>query len=77
MTYMTSRIRKSYPRFDRHGGYLEACAELARETGADAGAIYDEWNDRAIARLHAGEIEVEDAERLALEDVRDWYRRAS
>lgn len=74
---MTARIRKSYPRFDRHGGYMEACAALAEETGCDVESCYAEWIERAEARLYTAEAEIEDCERLALEDVRTAYRRAS
>lgn len=75
--YRASQARKSYPRFDRHGGYREACGELAEETGGNVDAIYEEWIDRTQARLYNGEREVEDAERLAMADTREAYEGTS
>lgn len=72
-----SHIRKSYPRFDRHGGYMEACAALAEETGCDVVSAYDEWRDRVEARLYTGMVDVDDAEAAAMDDVRERFRRAS
>ncbi len=71
------RARKSYPRIDRHGVYMEAVAELARETGADVVAAYEEFSERCTALLYTGDHDIEDAEALALEHARDAYRRAS
>ena len=70
-------IKKSYPKVDRHGVYRELIAELAEETGADVSSIWEEWQERAGTRLYLGELELEDAEQKALEDVRERYRRAS
>ena len=72
-----AHIRKSYSRFDRHGGYRDACAELAAETGSDVESIYEEWEHVAATRMYDGTIEVEDAEIAALNEVRERYRRAS
>lgn len=71
------RAVRGYPRLDRHSGYREACADLADETGANVEYVYEEWQERAGTRLYLGEMEVEDAERLALEDVRERFRAAS
>jgi hypothetical protein len=71
------RAQRSYKRLDRHSGYREACADLAEETGANVEHVYEEWQERAGTRLYLGEMEVEDAERLALEDVRERFRAAS
>ena len=71
------RIRKSYNRFDRHGGYREACAELATETGGDVESIYSDWEHFASTSMYDGTIEVEDAEIAALQMVQSIYRRAS
>jgi hypothetical protein len=72
-----AHIRKSYNRFDRHGGYRDACAELARETGSDVESIYEEWEHVASTRMYDGTVEIEDAEIAALNEVRERYRRAS
>lgn len=71
------RAVRSYPRWDRHGGYLDACAELARETGGDAASIYSEWEHEAQTRLYGGVLEVEDAEIEALQEIQRRFRRAS
>ena len=77
MTDRATRARKSYPRFDRHGGYMEACAALAEETGCDVVSAYSEWRDRVEARLYTGMVDVDDAESAAMNDVRERYRNAS
>jgi predicted metalloprotease len=71
------RAQRSYPKVDRHGVYREACAELAEETGADVESIWEEFQERAGTRLYMGELELENAEMLALEDVRERFRAAS
>ena len=71
------RAQRSYPKVDRHGGYREACIALAEETGGDVESIWDEFQERAGTRMFCGELEIEDAERLAMEDVRERFRRAS
>lgn len=71
------RAKRSYPKQDRHGIYREACAELAEETGADVESVWEDFGHRAAVRQYLAEIDIDEAERLALEDVRDQYRRAS
>ena len=71
------RARQAVKRFDRHGGYRDACAELARETGSDVESIYEEWEHVASTRMYDGTVEIEDAEIAALNEVRERYRRAS
>ena len=71
------RAQRSYPKWDRHGGYLEACAELAKETGGDAESMYSEWAHEAQTRLYEGALEVEDAEIAALKVVQERFRAAS
>ncbi len=71
------RAVKSYPKVDRHGCYREACAELAEETGGDVESIWEEFQERAGTRMYLGELEVEDAEMKALDDVRERFRAAS
>jgi hypothetical protein len=68
-----TRAKKSYPRIDRHGAYRELCAELATETGADVVSIWEEFQERAGTRMYCGELEIEDAERLAMDDVRERF----
>ena len=77
VNYMTEHIRKSYPRWDRHGGYAEACGALAEETGGDPDSIYEEWLTVAETRLMTGTLEVEDAEIEALREVQERWRSAS
>lgn len=71
------RARKRFIRFDRHGGYLDACAELARETGGDAASMFEEWEFAVTTSLYSGTIEVEDAEIEALRFIQERFRRAS
>ena len=71
------RARKRIHRFDRHGGYLDACGELARETGADPESVYSEWEFLVTTALYEGTVEVEDAEVAALTEIRQRFRRAS
>jgi len=71
------RAKKSYPKFDRYGGYMQAVAELASELGADVVGMYEEWLARCESLLFTGDHDVEDCESMALEHVRDAYRRAS
>jgi hypothetical protein len=71
------RIKRSQPKVDRHGVYREACAELAEETGGDVESIWEEFTERAATRQYLAEADVDTAEQLALEDVRERYRRAS
>lgn len=72
-----SRAKRSYPKLDRHGVYLEALAELAQETGANVSAVHEEWADRCTAMLYTGDYDTEDAEAASLEHVRAAYRKAS
>jgi esterase/lipase superfamily enzyme len=58
---------------DPTGAHHAACAELARETGADVGDVVDTWD--ACATTRAYDIDRATAERLALDDVRDIYQR--
>lgn len=71
------RARKSYPKFDRYSCYMQSVAELASELGADVVGMYEEWLSRCESLLFTGDHDVEDCEQLALEHVRDAYRRAS
>jgi len=70
------RAQKSYPKWDRHGGYLDACAALAVECGSDPSSIYEEWEFEATQRFYETP-EIEDAEIDALKIVQLRYRRAS
>ncbi len=71
------RAKRSYPKVDRHGAYRELCIELAEETGGDVESIWEEFQERAGTRMYLGELEIEDAEKLAMDDVRERFRRAS
>jgi len=71
------RATKSYAKWDRHGGYLDACRDLARETGADPESVYSEWEFEATQRLYNGTIEIEDAEIDALKEIQRRFRLAS
>jgi hypothetical protein len=53
----------------------EACIELARTLGVDAGALVEQWTERAAIREFEGNQPRVDAERDALDDVRLLYRK--
>ncbi len=53
----------------------EACIELARTLGVDAEALVEEWTERAAIREFEGGQSRADAERDALDDVRQRQRR--
>lgn len=55
--------------------YYVLAAELADETGADVGAIIDEFDERAACRQYLGAASRDEAERLAWGDVEQRFRR--
>lgn len=57
------------PRWDAFGEYLEKAAELAEKLGIGAVEIYEEFCERAAIRHYLGELDIQEAERKAWEDV--------
>ena len=79
-----AHIRKSYPRFDRHGGFRDACADLAAETGADDHQVGGEfvgiftrsvWSTRDTSRRgpHDRRGDGQPFEKVASADVVDRF----
>lgn len=70
------RVRRAMPpRVDPTGACHAAVAELAREHGMDAADLLEQWSDRAACRAYLGGASQAEAERLAVEDVRESVRR--
>jgi len=69
-----ARVRAADRTRDPDGWYHRACRALADEVGAEVGHVLDEWEERAAVREYCGETPREEANRLALEDVRDRLR---
>jgi hypothetical protein len=60
-------------RWDRDGRWAEACASLALLVGVDAADLYEEHGERASVRHYLGELDIDEAERLAFEDIRSRF----
>ena len=66
------RVRRARPaREDASGECRAALAELAEATGRPLAQLVEEWSERAAVREYLGSYSRDDAELLALEDVRD------
>ena len=53
----------------------DACIELAKTLGVDAEVLLEQWAERAAIREVDAGFSREEAERLALEDVRLAHRK--
>jgi hypothetical protein len=71
-----ARARAKNPPQDPTGEHHEAIAEIAQRCGRDVGELVDEWHERAASREYLGGITRDDAERLAVADVRSAYAPA-
>jgi hypothetical protein len=73
------RVRRAMPpRVDPTGACHAAVAELARDHGLDVADLLEETLERASVREYLGGVTRPEAERLAVEDVREAvYRRDS
>lgn len=69
------RARRSQPRWDARGEYLELAAELARKYALDCVDIYGEFCERTAVRVYLGELDTNEAERLAWQDTRERFER--
>jgi hypothetical protein len=63
------------PREDPSGACYAALAALAVDHSLDVGALIEEWSERAAMRAMVGGLPLAEAERLAVEDVRENVRR--
>jgi hypothetical protein len=73
------RVRRARPPHeDLSGACYAALADLAVDHALDMGALIEEWSDRAAMRAMVGGLPLAEAERLAVEDVREAvYRRGA
>ena len=70
------RVRRATPpRVDPSGACHAAVAELARDHGLDVADLLEETLERASVREYLGGVTRPEAERLAVEDVRESVRR--
>lgn len=69
------RARRAMSPRDPTGEWHEACAEIARAAHVDAGDVLDDWSHRAAIREYEAGVTRADAERLAVDDVREQYLR--
>jgi hypothetical protein len=61
------RLRTPNP--DRFGNYERLIKTHAERVGAVAEHLYDEWTEAAAIRQYLGELDIDNAERLAWEDL--------
>lgn len=59
----------------RGAEYYVACGELAQRVGADPGDVMDDLDHAAAVIEYEGNVSRQEAERLAMEQVRDRYER--
>lgn len=67
------RARRAQPPRDPTGEHHAACAAIARASGRDVVDVLDTWDERAAVREWDGAMTRVDAERAAVDDVRDIY----
>lgn len=67
------RARMANP--PRNAWHYEQCAELAREVGADPCDVMDLYDEIASTQEYLANVSRQEAERLAMEQVRDRYER--
>lgn len=68
-----AQARAKNPPQDPTGECHCALAEIADRCGRDVGELVDEWHERAASREYLGELTRDEAERLAVADVRSAY----
>lgn len=61
------------PGSDPTGAHHAACRDIADEAGVDVTLVVEDWSHRAAIRQYDGNVTQADAERLAVDDVREQY----
>lgn len=61
------------PGSDPTGAHHAACRDIADEAGVDVADVLDAWSERAAVRQYDGNVSIDEAERLAVDDVRSQY----
>ncbi len=70
-----ARARRASPPRDPTGEHHVACAAIAREAGVDPSTVLDDWDEAAATKEYESGITRADAERQAVEVVRERYLR--
>ena len=68
-----ARARAKVPPQDPTGECHYAIAEIAQACGRDVGDLVEEWHERAAAREYEGGATRDEAERMAVVDLRAAY----
>jgi hypothetical protein len=72
-----ARAKRGHSPVNRTSNYHEQLGELARECGLDVADVVAEWEERSAAREYLGCFGRDEAEFLAMGDVRSFYRKSA
>ncbi len=67
------RARRATPPRDPSGAHHASCVNIARAAGVQPDVVLDSWDERASHRQYDGNVSRDEAERLAVDDVRGIY----
>lgn len=70
---MTAKAKRSP--VDRTSHYYEQLGEVARASDTPVDLVIEEWSERAAAREYMGGVSRDEAEFLAMDDVRQRFTR--
>lgn len=70
------RVRRAMPpRVDPSGQHHASLRDLADLYGVAMAELVESWSERAAVRSYLGGVTVQEAEALAVADVREWLER--
>ena len=70
------RVRRAMPPPSDPGGRHHASLrDLADQHGVPVAELVESWSERAACRTYLGGVSVQEAEALAVADVREWLER--
>jgi hypothetical protein len=72
-----ARAKRGHSPVNRTSNYHEQLGELARECGVPVDEAIESWSERAAAREYLGCFTRDEAEFLAMDDVRSFYRKSA
>jgi hypothetical protein len=72
-----ARAKRGHSPVNRTSNYHEQLGELARECGVAVDLVIEEWSERAAAREYLGNVSRDEAEFLAMGDVRQRWRKSA
>jgi hypothetical protein len=72
-----ARVKKHRSPVDRTSNYHVQLGDLAKECGVTFDVAYEEWSERAAAREYMGNMSRDEAEFLAMDDVRQRWRKSA